>query len=176
MKKLLTISILTYIFPVNYNIYAKECSSEQLVSSQVDTMELKTDVPKFLVGATICVKRADGAQSCVPAEKFKVVPRKQQFVVTQVTKNKVTNCSTIVEKIVKEKVENKKNTVYTDVRKDHQDLKTEYNGNKSVSIESEKGIVPSINYYRREVFDTPIGAGVGVDTNGTVRGALGIDF
>jgi len=78
--------------------FASDCSTtvdEEVVQSQ---LEIKTDVPKHLKGATIIVRTADGKESVVPAEKFKVVPRKQQFIVNKTSQLQVTMCKAEVRK------------------------------------------------------------------------------
>ena len=156
---------------------AETCNVE-LAASHTDHVNhvIDTKAPKYLEKGKIVVQLPNGKTYLFNSNEYMVVPRKQQILTGErsllVYNHKCVKKETVV---VKEKIDNNKNMIYADVRKDHQDLKTEYNG-KSVSIESEKGIVPSINYYRRELFDSPIGVGLGVDTNGTVKGALGIDF
>ena len=54
-------------------------TSEEVAAQQ----EITTDVPAHLKGATITVRLADGRESSVPAEQYKVVPRKQQFLVSR---------------------------------------------------------------------------------------------
>ena len=73
-----------------------DCSTslEEAVGQEVIT----TDVPSHLQGATITVRRADGKESTVSAEQFKVVPRKQQFIVTRV-RQKETCSERIVNRI-----------------------------------------------------------------------------
>ena len=59
------------------------CSTTSDAEQIEEQMEIKTDVPSHLKGATIIVRLADGKETAVPAEKFKVVPRKQQYLVTK---------------------------------------------------------------------------------------------
>lgn len=63
--------------------YAGQTCSET-AEQATEQKVLTTDVPKHLEGATIIVRLKDGRESVVPAERFKVVPRKQQFLVTKV--------------------------------------------------------------------------------------------
>ena len=77
MKKL----IIAALF-LSGTVYAGETCSET-AEQAIEQKEIKTDVPKFLEGATITVQLKDGRESRVPAERFKVVPRKQQFLVTK---------------------------------------------------------------------------------------------
>jgi hypothetical protein len=59
----------------------ESCTSEQVAEQR----DINTNVPNHLKGAKIIIRQADGSESIVPAEKFKVVPRKQQFVTTKTT-------------------------------------------------------------------------------------------
>lgn len=60
---------------------SQDCSS--LAEQVLEAKDVNTDVPEHLKGATIIIRQADGKESSVPAEKFKVVPRKQQFIVSK---------------------------------------------------------------------------------------------
>ena len=77
MKKLFILALF-----VSGNVYADQTCSET-AEQATEQKEIKTDVPKFLEGATIIVRLKNGKESSAPAEKFKVVPRKQQFIVTK---------------------------------------------------------------------------------------------
>jgi hypothetical protein len=63
----------------------EDFSSGEQIEEQLN---ISTDVPNFLKGATIIVRLANGKESVLSADKFKVVPRKQQFIVT---KTKISN-------------------------------------------------------------------------------------
>lgn len=78
--------------------FASDCSTtvdEEVVQSQ---LEIKTDVPKHLKGAQICIFKQETGYNCVPAEKFKVVPRMQQFIVSKTVQQHKTMCSAEVRK------------------------------------------------------------------------------
>lgn len=95
MNKILSLIVLC--LPM-LSLASENCSttvSDETVESQ---LEIKTDVPKHLKGATIIVRTADGRESVVPAEKFKVVPRKQQFIVNKTAVLHKTMCSAEVRK------------------------------------------------------------------------------
>lgn len=143
------------------------CSESTSETAQEVVYEVNKDMPKYLQGATITVTQADGKTSTVPAEKFMVVPRKQKTVLGQNKQtSKIVSCT---------KPSDKKNIVFADARKDFKGLDVTTDG-KTAIVESKKGIVPGVNYYRRELLDSPIGAGVGLDSNGTLKGMIGIDF
>jgi hypothetical protein len=165
MKKLF-ISLLLVVSVANAG---ESCQESESVATQDVVYKVNKDMPNHLKGAKITVTLADGSSSTVPAEKFMVVPRKQQTVVGQdkvVSKNLV--CS-----------KSEKNILMAELRKDVKNIDTETTaipGGEQVTVRSNKALIPGINYYRRELFDTRFGAGVGVDSNGTVKGMLGLDF
>jgi hypothetical protein len=165
MKYLL---ILTIGFFLN-SAYAENCSESQTESSEQVVYNVSKDMPKHLKGATITITLADGKTSTVPAEKFMVVPRKQTTVLGEnKTISKKLTCSN-----------GKKNSIIAGGRKDtvgHRVETSSTPNGQQAKVYSEKDLVPDINYYRREILDTPIGAGVGVDSNGTLRGSVGFDF
>lgn len=80
------------MFLTNAIAKAESCTEQSSAAQVEETTEIKTDVPKHLEGAKIIVRLADGRESVVPAEKFKVVPRLQQYLVTKVSKNTVRSC------------------------------------------------------------------------------------
>jgi hypothetical protein len=125
------------------------------------------EMPAYMKGATIIVKLADGRSSVVPAEKFMVVPRKQYTVAGESLVKTVT-C----------KSKTKRDTFSLDVRKDIVGLETESSSTPvgtQAKVVSKKDIVLGVNYYRRELFGSDVGAGLGVDTNSVFKGTLGFD-
>lgn len=84
--------ILLTMFLTNAVAKAESCTEQTSADQVLEQAEIKTDVPKHLKGATIIVRLADGRESVVPAEKFKVVPRLQQYLVTKVSKSTVRSC------------------------------------------------------------------------------------
>lgn len=74
---------------------AKEpvCSESAGQEEVKEALEIKTDTPAHLKGAVIVIRQADGSESQVSAEKFKVVPRKQQFIVTKTEKRVNKTCT-----------------------------------------------------------------------------------
>jgi hypothetical protein len=150
-------------------IASANCVEKKQTESKDVVHTVDTSIPAHLKGAKITVTLADGRTSTVPAEKFMVVPRKQQTVVGQdkLVKSVVT-CSS-----------KNKNLIIADLRKDVVDIETETSaivGGVTAKTRTEKDLVPGINYFRRDLFDSNIGAGVGVDSNGTVKGMLGLEF
>lgn len=150
-------------------VFASDCTDVQTVNAQVQTSTITTDVPKHLEDAEVCILYKSGPNlgyHCVPAKKFKVVPRKQQHLVTEVKTHTERVC----------KVSGKeKNLLMVGGRRDHKDLDTRVVGN-TATVESEKGLVLDAAYMRQNIFDSKLGVGAGVDTNGTLRGVIGVEF
>ena len=83
------------MFLTNVVAKAESCTEHTSASQVLEQTEIKTDVPKHLIGATITVTLANGKSSTVPAEKFKVVPRLQQYLVTKVSQSTVKSCTNV---------------------------------------------------------------------------------
>jgi hypothetical protein len=130
-----------------------------------EQLEITTDVPNFLKGATIMIITADGRQSSVPAEKFKVVPRKQQFVTTRTERSKVVSCST--------NEPNKNRVAVLGGYGTKEGVSASSNGS-TVSVESKTGVVGGAQYQR--MLDDTWSLGVQGQTNKTGSILLGIDF
>lgn len=144
--------------------FAADCKEEIYSSNEDVVYEVNSKIPEHLRGATITVRLADGKESTVPAEKFMVVPRKQSTIAgTNWTVTKVRSCDT-----------KDRNLIIGEVRKDHKNFDTETNG-KEAKTYSNKEVIPGVNYFRRELLG-PIGAGAGVDSNGTLKGLIGVEF
>jgi hypothetical protein len=157
--------MITLIMLVNM-IFAQDCT-ETVGQEQVEKVQqISTDVPKHLVDAVIIVRTKDGRESQVSANQFKVVPRKQQFIVTETSKLSKQVCKVDVKD---------KNMVILGGRRDHTGLTKEVNGNVGV-LSSERGAVFDAGYMRKNLFGTPLGVGGSVDTNGTLRGTVGVEF
>lgn len=71
-----------------------QCTEQTGLTEAKEKLEITTDVPGHLKGATITIRQTDGRESTVPAERFKVVPRMQQFIVTKLETSKVRSCTT----------------------------------------------------------------------------------
>ncbi len=150
--------------------YAGEkCSESQTEQLEDVVYEVNADIPSHLKGAKITVKLADGRESTVPAEKFMVVPRKQKTVLGQ---NK------LVSKNVTCSKDGNKNLLMLEARHDVTELESSTTtgpNSQTISVKSKKELVPGVNYFRRELIG-PVGAGIGIDTNGTPKGMLGVEF
>lgn len=164
--------LFTTILLLSLSVSAKEMCEETQKTITEDVMHVvNVDVPSHLKGATITITQADGKTSTVPAEKFMVVPRKQKTIAGQ---NKA-----IVKNVSCKVSSDNKNILMAEVKKSYTGLETKteaITGGVKAEVSSKKEMVPGLNYYRRELFDSKFGAGVGVDTEGTVKGLIGLDF
>jgi hypothetical protein len=158
--------IITVVFLFSLNVNADSCVDTNSQEKVENTKEINTDVPKHLQDAVIIVRTKDGRESVVSANKFKVVPRKQQFIVTETSKHTQRVC-----KVSRDD----KNLVIVGGRRDHTGLSKSINGNTGV-LSSDRGLVMDAGYMRQNVFDSNLGIGGSVDTNGTLRGTVGISF
>lgn len=158
---------------VSLNVFAQEsCKETETVAISEKKEDVNTPTPEQLKDAIILVKTKDGKIQEMKASDFKVVPRKQQFKVRERTIVKKQECQPVV--IVKQ-AEEKKNLLAIGARRDHTDLDARVNGNVG-TLSSEKGLVLDLSYTRQQILDTPFALGVGLDTNGVLRGLVGIEF
>jgi hypothetical protein len=166
MKYLISILVLSLS---SFAFAGENCSIQSNEEQVQEQMEIKTDVPKFLVGAQVCVKLADGKETCVPAEKFKVVARKQQFIVTKTKQQDVVTCQ-----VKGEKLRNRVSLLAGSGPKKGLDV---YRTNNQVTIESQSGAVGGGQYQRvLPYFDDRLNIGLQLQSNDSVLGSVGIDF
>lgn len=150
----------------------ESCDSKTSAAETKEQLEIKTDVPKYLEGATIIVRLKNGRESVVPAEKFKVVPRKQQFIVTKVQQDTVTTCQLKGE-------EPKKNRVSILAGKGPQNGLNRSQSGDTMSVENKYGTNVGVQYQRDtglKVLGLPVNAGVQVQNNDSAMGLIGVDF
>lgn len=144
--------------------------------------DVNTPVPKDLEGATIIIKTKDGKERFFQSSEFKVVPRKQQFKIKERMVVATEMCPRIVipRPIMVVMGEPKlKNLFMVGVRRDFTELDETVSGNK-ITLYSQKAIILDATYYRsgliNDMVSQKIGAGLGLDTNGTLRGIIGVEF
>ncbi len=143
---------------------ADSCKEVSTVNSAVKSEDINTAVPKALEGAVIEVKLKNGKVYVFKADEFKVVPRMQQLLVTEYEVTKTLRCDS-----------SDKNTLMLGIREDHTGLDVSATAN-AASVQSRRGPVLDAAYLRRKILDTKLGVGAGIDTNGTVKGIVGLDF
>jgi len=167
MKYLLILGLL-----FTTRVFAQEvCDVKEDVVTQVVQEDVNTPTPKELEGSEIVIKMKDGTIRTMKSEEFKVVKRKQQFK----TKEKVIVQRVECQPRVVEKEVYKKNMLIGGVANDYTGLDTEVNGN-SARIKSRKNAILDIGYMRKRIFDTSVGLGLSINTNGSPRIFAGYEF
>jgi len=166
MKYSIALFAVLLMFVVRFAHAGEPACSEQTSAEQVTgQLEINTDVPSHLKGAVIIVRRADGKESQVPAERFKVVPRKQQYLTTRTERNKVVSCTTN---------EPRKNRVaLLGGHGTQEGLKSTTNGS-TTEVESNVGLVGGAQYQR--MITDRLSVGVQGQTNKTGSVLIGVDF
>lgn len=148
-------------------------------SCEVETQDVNTPVPKHLKDGEIIVRTKDGKEEVVSANEYKVVRRRQQFKVKQVVETSPVDHVQIqvVEREVIRTVEadERKNLLMAGVRYDFTHLSSNYS-NGTGYLNSNRATVFDLSYFRRQLFSSRFGAGIGLDTNGTPRGIVGLEF
>lgn len=160
MKKFIIALIMT--LPV-ISFASEKCSTtseKEIVQEQKD---INTAVPEHLKGATIIVRTADGKEMSVPAEQFKVVPRKQQFMVTKVKQVSKMMCSA--------ELKNRVSLLAGDGPRDG--LKRTETPT-TVTIESKTGVVGGVQYQR--LLTDRISVGAQVQSNESALISVGLEF
>lgn len=146
-------------------------------SCQTVSQDVNTPVPLELKDATIIVRTKDGKEREMSENEFKVVKRKQQFKVKERVVAKPVPTQVVQTKYVEvvKKAKEHKNLVMLGGRYDYTHLDASVQGN-TVRLNSNKAPIADLTYFRRELFDSRIGAGVSLDTNGTPRALIGLEF
>lgn len=147
--------------------FAENCTESTSAAKVDEQMEIKTDVPKHLKGAMIIVRLADGRESQVPAEKFKVVPRKQQYLVTKTSTETVRSCTNL------DHNRNRVSLMGGEGPTGHLDRDSSSAPGK-VSVESERGAVGGAQYQR--LLNDRWSLGIQGQTNKTGMVMIGLDF
>lgn len=157
------ILLLTLCFPM-FAFASENCSTTQSAEVAEEQLLISTDVPKHLEGATITVTTKDGRVSTVPAEKFKVVPRKQQFIVTKTKQSSETLC----------KADKERNRISLLAGKGPKEgLNTTRTANE-VTVENKIGAIGGAQYQR--LLTDKISVGAQIQTNESVLVNVGLDF
>lgn len=163
--------ILVVMFFTNAMAKAETCTLDSGEEQAIEKTEIKTDVPKHLIGATITVTLANGKSSTVPAEKFKVVPRLQQYLVTKVSQSTVKSCVNVSPN------KNRVSALAGYGATGHLDRSAD---SSSETIESSRGVVGGAQYQR--LLNDHWSLGVQVQGNDLSRnnktglGSIGYDF
>lgn len=150
-------------------LVSKSFANSCVISSQQEEVQetkvITTDVPSHLKGAKIVVRLANGKESEVPAELFKVVPRKQERVITKVATNTTQVCKEFGLR------KNRISALAGSGAKSGLDksVKTD-----SVEVKSRTGFVGGLQYQR--LLNDRISVGVQGQSNETGLISIGVDF
>jgi hypothetical protein len=180
MKKLLLAVLLATPALAESPIGDNKCETTTNSGLVTGVKKIDTDVPKHLRGAVIIVRTADGRESTVPAEKFKVVPRKQQFITTETLTASVTQCTNTLEPIKAVYIRESKNRVSLLAGKGMRSgLDKNRKDEETIEIKNRVGAVGGLMYQR--IIDqslTPLDLSVGgqIQTNKTILFNVGLDF
>lgn len=150
---------------------AETCSTSISAETVEEQMEIKTDVPKFLEDKEICIRDTKtGVAGCVSTAKFKVVPRKQQFIVSKTTQYEITSCSTEVIS----SAEAKRNRVSLMAGNGPKEGLDRSNDGSTVTVESKVGTIGGAQYQR--LLNDRLSVGAQIQTNESVLVNVGLDF
>lgn len=142
------------------------CTQQTDAAESTGQLEIKTDVPNYLKGATITVTLADGSSSTVPAEKFKVVARRQQFITTHTESKTVVSCTT--------NTPNKNRVSLLGGHGAQEGVTRAATSPTSATVESNVGLVGGAQYQR--MLNDRFSLGVQGQTNKTGSILIGVDF
>lgn len=156
--------IFSFIMFSSVGFAAEVCEDSKIISQE--TTEIKTDVPEYMKGATITVKLKDGRESTVPAEKFKVVPRIQQFIVSKIDTQSKCHMS-------------EKNRLSLVAGKAPRNSLKTGKSSSATLVESEYGNTMGLQYQRDlglSIFGLPLNVGAQIQDNDSGMGLIGVDF
>jgi hypothetical protein len=160
MRTILLLSLL-----LGVHAYAEDCTTSTDVNEVVSTYDINTNTPNYLKGAKIIVRLANGKESSVPAEKFKVVPRKQQYITKTAAHLTKTSCTIST---------NEKNRVALLGGRGAQNGLDSSTDGTTVSVASKVGLVGGLQYQR--LLGKRVSLGIQGQTNKTLSGMIGLDF
>jgi hypothetical protein len=152
---------------------SEQCSSGTRKATLNEQYNVNTDVPAHLKGATITITLADGRSSTVPAEKFKVVPRKQQLIVKHDTVETTITCST------QQPIQRNRVSVLAGRGTQEGLDRNNDNAPNEVTVENKVGPIFGAQYQYKtdwKVLKMPLSFGVQGQTNKTGSVMVGVDF
>lgn len=141
------------------------CTTVSSSEAVLETQLYGTDVPSHLKGAKIIIQQADGKVSEVPAERFKVVPRKQQRVITRVASHTLKSCK---------EISFRKNRVAALAGLGQREGLTKDVSASRIDIETKTGLVGGLQYQRS--LNDRFSVGAQAQTNKTGSLMIGLDF
>lgn len=139
-------------------------ATAEVCTKSTDNQEIKesTPAPAALKDAEIVVITARGERYEFSSNAYKIVPREVKRVVAR---ERVT-CTQAP----------KKNTFMIGGRQDYTDVHGYKVDSSTGVVDGKRGPVLDATYLRHNVTERGLGLGAGIDTNGTVRGIIGVDF
>ncbi len=96
--KLLLLTLAAGLFFLTSAHADTNCTTSKRQEPVYDILTINTDAPAHLKGATITVTLANGKATTVPAERFKVVPRKQTHTGSKFREVEVVTCTELAKK------------------------------------------------------------------------------
>lgn len=154
--------IIAFIFLL-FTLTAKAADCRTTSGEALETKVISTNVPAHLKGAKIIIVLANGQQSEAPAELFKVVPRKQQYLLTKVSHT--ISCSS---------ESHEKNRVSLLGGFGPQGGLKKTQSSSRVDIETESGLVGGLQYQRKISKDFSVGVQGQSNKSGLI--SVGVDF
>ncbi len=154
--------LIALVLIMAYSAQAQDCSEEVTTTHGDSKYSLEKGAAAYLKGATITVTLADGSSSAVPAERFKVVPRIQQFMISTIETTKVISCQASKNRLSALGGVGARNG-----------LKTTTSGNTTV-VETSSGAVGGLQY--QHMLNDTLSLGVQGQSNKTGSVLIGLDF
>ena len=163
MKKLITLFILISSVSV-----AQECGETMSTSQETaDSMDVMTEVPSGLRGATITITKADGSTETVRAEEFMLVKRKHKRpILTVKTKSTTLMC--------KSTKSNPENILSLEALSGQSGLEKNIISPSQVEVKTKSGLGVGLMYQRNVYKDLYLGGKV--DSNENVGLSVGLGF
>lgn len=143
-----------------------DCDITSSKSEDLDKLVISTDVPAWLKDGTIIIRKANGEESKVSTNLFKVVPRKQQFIVTKTKQTDTLHCG------AEKSYANRFSALGGSGPKGN--LTTTQVSPSQVRVETNSGFVGGLQYQRK--LSNRFSVGAQVQTNESASMLLGIDF
>lgn len=171
MKTFLGIVIMALL---SSNAYS-ECATEMGTETVADQYKIDTAVPSHLKGKVYLVCDADGknCESPVSSAKFKLVPRKQQFITQKTVQTDRVTCQSVA---AAKKLKNRVSGIVGEGPNSGFDVS---NYGNSTTVQNKIGVVGGVQYQRDTgltVLGMPVHAGVQVQSNPSVLLDAGVSF
>lgn len=170
MKTFLGITIMALL---SFQVHA-ECATEMGSETVAGQYKIDTAVPSHLKGKVYLVCDANGTNCEYPVSsaKFKLVPRKQQFITQKTVQTDRVTCQSVTVK----KLKNRVSGIVGEGPNSGFDVS---NYGNSTTVQNRIGVVGGVQYQRDTgltVLGMPVHAGVQVQSNPSVLGDIGVSF